>query len=193
MQRIDGIQSASIFTKLTKLTPSHWGMVLGHVGFAVTLIGITLVSNFEQEKDLRMSPNDQISLGGYEFTLVGIETLEGPNYGGHVGLVDVHDNGDFVTQLRAEKRFYPVQRSSMTEAGIDSGLTRDLFVALGEQLNSGAWAIRIYVKPFVNWIWAGALFMALGGIFSISDKRYRMAKVAKMKSRVSRSSTEVNG
>lgn len=86
----------------------------------------------------------------------------------------------------------------MTEAGIDSGLTRDLFVALGEQLNSGAWALRIYVKPFVNWIWAGALFMALGGIFSISDKRYRMAKAAKLaklakiESRVSRASTEVN-
>lgn len=192
MQRIDGIESASVFTKLSKLTPSHWGMVMGHVGFAVTLIGITLVSNFEQEKDLRMSPSDQISLGGYEFTLIAVETLEGPNYGGHVGLVDVHENGDFVTQLRAEKRFYPVQRSSMTEAGIDSGLTRDLFVALGEQLNSGAWALRIYVKPFVNWIWAGALLMAIGGIFSISDKRYRMAKVANVKSRVSSMTTEAN-
>uniref|UniRef100_UPI0030F41461 cytochrome c-type biogenesis CcmF C-terminal domain-containing protein n=1 Tax=Paraglaciecola sp. TaxID=1920173 RepID=UPI0030F41461 len=92
---------------------------------------------------------------------------------------EVFKQDSFITQLVAEKRFYPVQRNSMTEAGIDSGITRDLFVAIGEQLENGDWAIRIYVKPFINWIWAGAFIMALGGILSISDRRYRMAKLAK--------------
>ncbi|GAC15741.1 heme lyase CcmF/NrfE family subunit [Aliiglaciecola lipolytica] len=185
MQRIaDKSQSSTMLERLAKLTPSHWGMVLGHVGFAVMLIGITLVSNYEQEKDVRMRAGDVIEIGGYAFQFSGVRDLSGPNYDGHVGIVDVYTDSTLsekVTHLEAEKRFYPVQRTSMTEAGIDSGITRDLFVALGEQLNDGAWAIRIYIKPFVNWIWAGALFMALGGIMSISDKRYRMAKVAKAK------------
>lgn len=186
MQRIAGKkQDDSLLSKLRSLTPSHWGMVLGHVGFAVTLIGITLVSNYEQENDVRMSSGDRIEIGGYEFVFNGVEALKGPNYGGHVGLLDVFDDGEFVASLAAEKRFYPVQRTTMTEAGIDSGLTRDLFVALGEELNNGDWALRIYVKPFVNWIWAGAFIMGFGGIFSISDRRYRMAKVAKFKSSLS--------
>ena len=176
--------AANFSTRLTSLTPSHWGMVLGHVGFAVTLIGITLVSNYQQEKDLRMHIGDVVELGGYTFQFSAVRPLTGPNYSGHVGIVDVFTDATLsnkVTHLEAEKRFYPVQRTSMTEAGIDSAITRDLFVALGEQLNNGAWALRIYVKPFVNWIWAGAFLMALGGIFSIADKRYRMAKVAKSK------------
>ena len=168
-------------TRLRKLTPSHWGMVLGHVGFAVTLIGITLVSNYEQERDLRMTPGDSIDLAGYTFVFEGVEPLQGPNYSGHTGVVPVFEGSEPVTVLRAEKRFYPVQRTTMTEAGIDSGLTRDLFVALGEQLSNGDWALRIYVKPFVNWIWIGAFIMALGGLCSISDRRYRLAKVAKAK------------
>ena len=178
LQRIAGMCDASMMTRISKLTRSHWGMVLGHVGFAVTLIGITLVSNYEQEKDLRMQPGDVVELAGYDFTFVGVEPLQGPNYSGHTGLVDVRRGGEYVTRLAAEKRFYPVQRNVMTEAGIDSGLTRDLFVALGEELDNGDWALRIYVKPFVNWIWAGAFIMALGGVLSIADRRYRLAKVA---------------
>ncbi len=190
MQRIEGNKGElSVVAKLRALTPSHWGMVLGHVGFAVTLIGITLVSNYEQESDVRMSTGDSINIGGYDFVFNGVEELKGPNYGGHVGLVDVFEDGDFVSALAAEKRFYPVQRTTMTEAGIDSGLTRDLFVALGERLDNGDWALRIYVKPFVNWIWAGAFIMGIGGIFSIADRRYRMAKVAKFKSLTSNGKT----
>ena len=98
-----------------------------------------------------------------------------------MGKVEVFEDDEFVTTLTAEKRFYPVQRTTMTEAGIDSGFTRDLFMALGEQLKNGDWSIRIYVKPFIDWIWAGAFIMALGGVFSISDRRYRMAKLSKNK------------
>jgi cytochrome c-type biogenesis protein CcmF len=183
MQRCagDGKGSTTSMARLTALTRSHWGMVLGHVGFAVSIIGITLVSHYNQERDVRMAVGDSLELSGYEFRFSGVKDLIGPNYGGHVGLVDVYQNGALVSHLEAEKRFYPVQRSTMTEAGIDSNISRDLFVALGEQLTNGEWALRIYVKPFVNWIWAGAFIMGFGGLLSISDRRYRMKRVTSNK------------
>jgi cytochrome c-type biogenesis protein CcmF len=174
--------SSSFMARLTSLTPSHWGMVLGHVGFAVTLIGITLVSNFEQEKDVRMHIGDRTEVAGYEFVFTAVKPLQGPNYNGYTGHVDVYQGQNKVASLDPQKRFYPVQRNTMTEAGIDSGISRDLFVAMGEQLSDGAWALRLYVKPFVNWIWFGAAIMALGGVCSMADRRYRLAKVAKVKS-----------
>ena len=170
---------------LRGLTASHWGMVSGHLGFAVALIGISLVSAYSEERDVRVALGDSVTLQGYEFVFNGVKPLQGPNYSGHVAAVDVYQQGEQVAALQAEKRFYPVQRSSMTEAGIDSGLTRDLFVALGEELQNGEWALRVYVKPFIDWIWGGAFIMAFGGVLSISDKRYRMAKLAaKSKSKV---------
>jgi cytochrome c-type biogenesis protein CcmF len=167
----------STLQSLQKLTRSHWGMVLGHLGFAVTLIGITLASAYSVERNVRMAPGDSVRLQGYEFIFKNVSEKTGPNYTADVGHVDVYQYGNKVAALAAEKRFYPVQRSVMTEAGIDSGFTRDLFVALGEQLKNGDWSLRIYVKPFINWIWLGAFIMAFGGALSISDKRYRMAKI----------------
>lgn len=181
MQRIDGIKQQNLLGKLTKLTPSHWGMVLGHLGFAVTLIGITLVSNYETERDVRMVPGETVALGGYDFKFNRVEQRNGPNYNASVGIFDVYQDGEKVVHLEPEKRLYLVQRMPMTEAGIHSTLTRDLFIAMGEPLDDGAWAVRVYIKPFVTWIWGGAAIMALGGVFSISDRRYRMAKVAKVK------------
>ncbi|GGD72684.1 heme lyase CcmF/NrfE family subunit [Lacimicrobium alkaliphilum] len=175
-QRIAG--SGEMFAGIKQLTPSHWGMVLGHLGFAVMIIGIAMVTSYSQERDVRMAPGDSIELAGYTFQLQGVEPLRGPNYTGHVAIMDIYANGKKLNHLEAEKRFYTVQRSVMTEAAIDVGLTRDLYVALGEQLNNGAWALRVYVKPFIRWIWAGALLMAIGGCLSLSDKRYRMAKLA---------------
>ncbi|WP_158966928.1 heme lyase CcmF/NrfE family subunit [Paraglaciecola sp. L3A3] len=167
------------FADLKKLTRSHWGMVLGHLGFAVALIGITLVSAYSDERNVRMAEGDKIVVQGYEFVFNGVSQFEGPNYSGDVANVDVFEDGAKIVSLNAEKRFYPVQRNVMTEAGIDSGFTRDLFVALGEQLKNGDWSIRIYVKPFIVWIWAGAFIMGMGGVLSISDKRYRMARLAR--------------
>jgi cytochrome c-type biogenesis protein CcmF len=167
----------TIVESLQKLTPSHWGMVSGHLGFAVTLTGIALVSAYNVERNVRMAVGDKVTLQGYEFVFKGISEFAGPNYTADIGHLDVNQNGRKVATLAAEKRFYPVQRNVMTEAGIDSGFTRDLFVALGEQLKNGDWSLRIYVKPFINWIWLGTFIMAFGGILSISDKRYRMAKI----------------
>jgi cytochrome c-type biogenesis protein CcmF len=167
------------FSELKKLTRSHWGMVSGHLGFAVALIGIALVSAYSDERNIRMAPGDKIVVQGYEFIFKGVSAHQGPNYTADLANVDVFENGQKVVSLAAEKRFYPIQRNVMTEAGIDSGFTRDLFVALGEQLKNGDWSIRIYVKPFITWIWGGAFIMALGGILSISDRRYRMGRLVK--------------
>jgi cytochrome c-type biogenesis protein CcmF len=178
---VSNTRSEPVLASLRKLTPSHWGMVLGHVGFAVTLIGITLVSNYEVERDVRMNAGDTVSIADYTVKFTGVKEIEGPNYSAERGIFDVYKNGEFVNHLEPEKRFYPVQRMSMTEAGIHTTLTRDLFVALGEPLSNGAWAVRLYYKPFVVWIWGGAVIMCLGGILSISDKRYRIKKMAKWK------------
>ncbi|MDF2177490.1 heme lyase CcmF/NrfE family subunit [Aliiglaciecola sp. CAU 1673] len=177
-QRIAGMSaSQGVMAKLSALTPSHWGMVAGHLGFAMMLVGIAMVSGYSEERDLRMSPGDQVELAGYHITFVGVERLDGPNYEGHVAHLDVYEGERHIGDLAAEKRFYTVQRTVMTEASVDIGLTRDLYVALGEQLPDGDWAVRAYVKPFVRWIWAGALLMAIGGLLSMSDKRYRMARL----------------
>jgi cytochrome c-type biogenesis protein CcmF len=180
-QRIEPLQQANQLTllqSLRKLAPSHWGMVCGHLGFAVTLIGISLVSAYSVERNVRMALGDSATVQNYDFVFDAVTREQGPNYTADRGHFVITQEGKKVTELYAEKRFYPVQRNSMTEAGIDSGVTRDLFVALGEQLENGDWAIRIYVKPFVNWIWLGAFIMAFGGVLSISDKRYRMVKMA---------------
>ncbi|NVK55659.1 MAG: heme lyase CcmF/NrfE family subunit [Alteromonadaceae bacterium] len=180
MQRVSSMNNTlSAVERLRRLTPSHWGMILGHLGFAVTLIGITLVSNYDVERDVRMKPGQLVTLSGYEFAFRGIEQRVGPNYTADVGIFDVYESGEKIVHLEPEKRFYQVQRMPMTEAGIHSTIVRDLFIALGEPLDGDAWAVRVYIKPFVIWIWAGAAIMAIGGFCSISDKRYRMAKVAK--------------
>jgi cytochrome c-type biogenesis protein CcmF len=180
-QRIQPQVESGKFTisqSLKKLTRSHWGMVSGHLGFAVTLIGIALVSAYNVERHVRMAEGDGVTLQGYEFVFKGVSEFAGPNYTAEIAHLDVYQDGQKVSSLEAEKRFYPVQRNVMTEAGIDSGFTRDLFVALGEQLKNGDWSLRIYVKPFINWIWLGTFIMAFGGILSISDKRYRTTKIA---------------
>lgn len=188
LQRVDSQQQASIWRRLANLTPSHWGMVFGHVGFAVTLVGITLVSNYDLERDVRMAPGERVALGGYEFEFTGVKPFQGPNYTAQIGVFDVYRDGHFVVHLEPEKRLYTVQRMPMTEAGISSTLFRDLFIALGEPLGNSAWAVRVYIKPFVIWIWLGAGIMALGGGISLTDKRYRMAKTASIKRKLKVSS-----
>ena len=120
-----------------------------------------------------MQPGQTAELAGYQFRLVEVYELNGPNYGGEAAEIDVSYQGNYVTHLHAEKRFYPVQRTVMTEAAVDARLSRDLYVALGESLGDNAWALSLYVKPFVRWIWLGGLLMALGGLIALLDRRYR--------------------
>jgi cytochrome c-type biogenesis protein CcmF len=158
---------------LMQTSRGGWGMVFGHLGIAVFIVGVTLTSIYSTEKDLSMEPGSTRELGGYAFTFQGVKQVNGPNCIAQRGSFDVSRDGQPVAHLEPEKRNYFTSEMPMTEAGIDDGLTRDLFVALGEPLGEqGAWSVRIYHKPFVRWIWLGGLLMALGGLLGASDGRY---------------------
>ncbi|SEI39743.1 cytochrome c-type biogenesis protein CcmF [Azotobacter beijerinckii] len=177
---LDKTRHKGLFKGLRGLSPSYWGMQLSHVGIAVCALGIVLSSQESAERDLRMAPGDAVELGGYRFVFEGTRRHQGPNFVADRASVRVFDGDDEVTVLHPEKRLYTVQRMPMTEAGIDAGLARDLYVALGEPLENGAWAVRLHIKPFVRWIWLGGLMMAFGAALAACDRRYRL----KVKTRV---------
>jgi cytochrome c-type biogenesis protein CcmF len=158
---------------LARLTRSYWGMQLAHLGLLVTVLGVAFTSAYSIEKDVRLAPGESITVNGYAFRFDGVKDHQGPNYVAQRGTLEVSHDG-FVEVLHPEKRIYRVQQSPMTEAAITGNTFRDLYVALGEPLDAGAWAVRIYHKPMIRWIWFGALMMALGGLLSMLDKRYRL-------------------
>jgi len=166
----------SVGTALRRLPRGYWGMLAAHFGVAVFIVGVTLVRGYEIEKDVRMNPGDTVAAGGYQFRLDGLKQVQGPNYDATRGAISVTRNERPVAMLHPEKRIFTVQQMPMTEAAIDTGLTRDLYVSLGEPLPGGAWVVRVYYKPFVSWIWGGAFLMALGGIIAVTDRRYRLAR-----------------
>jgi cytochrome c-type biogenesis protein CcmF len=162
--------------RLRSLPRGYWGMLVAHLGIAVFLVGVTMVRGYETEKDVRMMVGDTVEVGGYTFRLDGLEQVKGPNYDATRGHIQVLRNGREVTLLHPEKRFYPVQQMPMTEADMDSGILRDLYVSLGEPVGGGAWVVRVYHKPFIDWIWAGCFLMAIGGVIAVTDRRYRLAR-----------------
>ena len=164
----------SFLTGMFKLSRSHWGMVLAHLGMAMTVFGIAMSHNFSIEKDVRMREGDSVQILDYNFTFKGLKITDGANYQGGTADIEITRNGKPEATLHAEKRFYNVSKMGMTEAAIDWGFTRDLYAALGEQLDDGSWGLRLYYKPFIRWIWLGGLFMALGGLLCMLDKRYRI-------------------
>ncbi|MBI1943131.1 MAG: heme lyase CcmF/NrfE family subunit, partial [Betaproteobacteria bacterium] len=159
----------------TQIASAFLGMLLAHAGIGVFVIGVTLVKSYESERDVRLAPGEATTLGGYEIRFEGVTEVAGPNYQASRGAITVQRDGASVARLAPEKRVYRVQRNPMTEAAIDKGFTRDLYVALGDPVGGGAWTVRVHVKPFVNWIWIGCLLMALGGLLAASDRRYRVA------------------
>jgi len=177
---LDKTRHKGLFKGMRSLAPSYWGMHLAHLGLAVCAIGVVLTSHQSAERDLRLAPGESLSLGGYEFVFEGAVHHEGPNFTSDKATIRVLDGDKQIATLHPEKRLYTVQQMPMTEAGIDAGFTRDLYVALGEPLGDGAWAVRVHIKPFVRWIWLGALMMGLGGVMAASDRRYRV----KVKTRV---------
>ncbi len=152
---------------------ANWGAMLAHIGMAVSITGITLVSVFNSERDVRLEPGQTYVLGGYTFRFDGVERIQGPNYIAQRGLVTASQGDKVITVMHPEKRDYGPGSMPMTEAGIDPGFFRDLFVALGEDLGRGAWSLRLYHKPFLRWIWLGAILMGVGGTLAAFDKRYR--------------------
>ncbi|WP_405631229.1 heme lyase CcmF/NrfE family subunit [Pseudoalteromonas sp. Ld20] len=166
----------SFIKGLKRLTLSYWAMVLGHVGIAFVIAGVTLTSAYSVERDVSMKPLDVVQLNEYDYRFEGVKSIRGPNYSGHAGVVSVLKNGSLVTKLYAEKRQYDIGMQFMTEAAIDAGFTRDLYLALGEQLSNGGWSLRIYHKPYVRWMWLGGILISLAGFMILGDKRYRTSR-----------------
>jgi len=163
--------------RLTRLPRSDWGKAVGHAGFAVTMFGVAALTGYQVE-DIRVAqPGVPYRVGAYEVELIRVdENVQGPNYiatTAHVLLR--HADGREITTIMPERRFYPVANMPTTEAGINSGWTRDVYMALGDPQANGGWALRTWIKPFANWVWGGTIIMALGGLLSLTDRRYRIA------------------
>ncbi|MGH8732803.1 MAG: heme lyase CcmF/NrfE family subunit, partial [Burkholderiales bacterium] len=154
---------------------AQYGMAVAHIGVAVFVVGVTLVKGYESEQDARMKPGETVELAGYAFRLEEVANVRGPNYAAAQAKVAVSRDGKPVTLMYPERRHYAVQDQVMTEAAIDPGFTRDLYVSLGDPLEGGAWLVKVQHKPFIDWIWGGCLIMALGGLLAASDRRYRFA------------------
>ena len=169
-----GVQGFS-WQRLASIPSGFYGMTIAHLGIAVFVVGITLTSVYSVEKDIRLAPEETVDMSGYIFQFHGVKKTQGENYEAQQAFVTVSRNGEQVAQLAPQKRVYQVQTMPMTEAAIDAGLFRDLFVAIGEPLGKdGAWSLRIYYKSFIRWIWLGAIFMAVGGLCAACDRRYRI-------------------
>ncbi|MBI5007374.1 MAG: heme lyase CcmF/NrfE family subunit [Nitrosomonadales bacterium] len=167
--------TGSLWQRIKQPSLSYYGMQFAHLGVAVFIIGVTMVKGYETERDVRMDVGDTLEAGGYVFRFEGAREKQGPNYIAAEGRVSVLKDGKLATELFPEKRQYNASGMPMTEAAIETGVFRDLYVSLGEPIpDTEAWAVRIYIKPFVDWIWAGCLLMSLGGILAISDRRYRI-------------------
>ncbi|MCX7102202.1 MAG: heme lyase CcmF/NrfE family subunit [Methylobacter sp.] len=165
--------------RLQSIPAGFYGMTVAHMGIAVFVIGISLTSVYSVEKDVRMSPGDTLDMSGYIFEFHGVKQNQGPNYIAQQAFVTVSYKGEEVAKLEPQKRVYQVRKMPMTEAAIDAGLFRDLFVAIGEPLGEqGAWSMRVYYKSFIRWIWLGALFMAAGGLIAACDRRYKATSVS---------------
>ncbi len=159
---------------LRRLTPGYCGMLVAHFGFAVSVIGVVAVSQYAVERDLKMDPGDSVALAGYEFRFIEVVSVRGPNFIADEARFEVTRDGEPVASMRPQKRRYLASGSVMTEAAIDAGFLRDLYVAMGEPVgNEGAWAMRLHYKPLIRWMWLGAIFMAAGAITATLDKRYR--------------------
>ncbi|MEM9968615.1 MAG: heme lyase CcmF/NrfE family subunit [Pseudomonadota bacterium] len=165
--------------RLIRLPRADWGKAVAHVGLGVTMAGIAGLTSWTQE-DIRVAQIDQPwRVGAYTLTLQAVRDIQGPNYLSTMGILSVMKGDRFITELRPEKRFYPVAQMPTTEAAIDYNLARDVYVVIGDQQNNGGWTIRTFIKPMTNWIWIGSALMALGGILSLTDRRFRVAAGAR--------------
>jgi cytochrome c-type biogenesis protein CcmF len=169
-------QRGALVARLAALPRGYWGMQMAHLGLAIGVAGIAIVANYQSERDVRMNVNDHAELAGYTFTFRGHSEYDGPNYRAAKGIVEVSRNGKKLFTLYPEKRIYNASGMAMTEAAIHPDLWRDVYVAMGEPIDDkGAWIIRLFHKPLVNWLWIGGLLMAAGGFMAASDRRYRIA------------------
>jgi len=180
------------FQKFRAQTRSYYGMQVAHLGVAVFIVGVTLVTGYQTEKDVHMNPGETVTAGGYEFRFNGVANVTGPNYIAGRADITVSQNGTEIEKMFPEKRNYTASGNVMTETAIDTGILRHLYVSLGEPAgSSGAWTVRVYYKPFVGWIWGGAILMALGGGLAVSDRRYALAARKEREARETSTPSEV--
>ncbi|RDX35914.1 heme lyase CcmF/NrfE family subunit [Kangiella sp. HD9-110m-PIT-SAG07] len=180
-------KSDSFVKGLKKISRSYWGMLVAHLGVAVTVLGVVLTSYFSIEENIKIRQGQTVQVEDLSVEFYDFKNTEGPNYISSAGSFRIYSNDELITDLHPEKRKYNASKMVMTEADIDAGLFRDIYVVMGEPLNDGAWAISVYYKPFVRWIWLGSIFMALGGLLAISDKRYRQRRRDKKKEKKAQS------
>lgn len=174
VQRLRAGAERSSFSQRWRTVPlAFWGMVVAHIGLGVFALGVTLVKGLDHVRDASLQVGQSVTLGDYRFDFTALDKHKGPNYFAGRATFEVYQGRQHLGTLHPEKRFYVVQRMPMTEAAIDRGLTRDLYVSLGDTANNGAWGVRVQVKPFMGWVWGGSLLMALGGLLAAADKRYR--------------------
>jgi len=179
VERVQATRAGRSFVATALKQPRHFfGMHLAHIGVAVFVVGVTMVQSYQEEKDVKMEPGETVSVAGYTFRFNGVHDVKGPNYEALAGDFDILRDGRVLRKMLPEKRTYASSGMPMTEAAIDAGLLRDLYVSLGEPIDrdkpTGAWAVRVYHKPFVDWIWGGCILMALGGLLAVADRRYRI-------------------
>ncbi len=170
---IDPIRSWRRAEGAARITPAMLGMAVSHLGVGLFVIGVTLVSAFNVETDQSMRPGQTLDVAGHEFELRELRDVQGPNFSAIEGAVEIRRDGEFIGEVRPQKRQYLVQKNWMTEAGIQAHWNKDLFIALGDQLGQDAWSVRIQYKPMIRFIWLGAIVMALGGLIAVTDRRYR--------------------
>ena len=161
---------------LAKQPLSYWGMLAAHAGVAVFVVGVTLVKGGEVSADASMRVGDSIVSNGWRYSFTALSKVDGPNYIAARATFEVRSEAGKLLLLQPEKRYYTVQQMPMTEAAIDRGFARDIYLSLGEPTKDGAWAVRMQYKPFVGWIWAGCLIIAGGGLLAAADRRYRLAR-----------------
>ncbi len=165
----------SLWKRIASQPRSYWGMIVAHAGIAIFVIGVTMIKGTESANDLSMHLGDTTSIAGYDFRFTDIKSVKGPNYDAAQGTFEVTRNGQLIAVMKPEKRLFSVQQMPMTEAAINRGFTRDLYVSLGNSTAQDVWVVRVQHKPFVSWIWTGCLVIAFGGLLAASDRRYRMA------------------
>ena len=165
----------SLWKRITSQPRSYWGMLVAHAGIGVFLVGVTLVKGMDSANDVSMRIGDTSTAGGYTFRFTDLKEIKGPNFIAAQGTFEVTRGSEKIATMMPEKRMYTVQQMPMTEAAIDRGFTRDLYVSLGEMTGKDVWVVRVQHKPFVGWIWGGCLIIAFGGLLAASDRRYRMA------------------
>ena len=165
--------------RLARLPRADWGKASAHTGLGMTIFAVAALEGWQSEDIRVLQIGESFDKGGYTLTLASVERVQGPNYTSTMGIIEAERNGEPVSVLRPEKRFYPIAGMPTTEAAINYKIHRDLYVTLGDPQDNGGWAVRTYIKPFANWLWMGCTLMALGGLLSLSDRRYRVAAGAK--------------